>query len=66
MTDTAKKIRALCCGIIEMIDYDDLVTQLPSCNDCAKKDCPHRPKLGDTVRINCFDWEGKEEDDAMS
>ena len=26
---------------------------LPTCNECANKDCGYRPGWGDTVRYNC-------------
>lgn len=47
--------------IIDMLDYLENLKTLHDCNDCmAKKDCPHAPKLGEMVRINCFAWVGKE------
>ena len=34
-----------------------------SCNDCRRaKECEHRPAWGDPVRLNCFLWEGDEDD----
>ena len=33
------------------------ILALPNCNNCGKKDCQHKPLPGETVRINCFDWE---------
>lgn len=38
------------------IIYADTISKLHSCNDCGLRDCVHRPKLGDVVRINCFAW----------
>jgi len=33
--------------------FTDLINSLPSCNDCANRDCGFRPELGKTVRYNC-------------
>lgn len=34
------------------------ISGLPDCNTCAAhKNCPHAPKLGQWVRINCHLWE---------
>lgn len=30
------------------------ILSLPNCNTCGRKDCEHKPKLGETVRINCY------------
>lgn len=30
-----------------------------NCNDCERKNCEHRPRLGELVRANCFMWEKK-------
>ncbi len=42
---------------IDCIDYVEYIEQFHDCNDCGKRKCPHRPKMGEFVRINCFDWE---------
>jgi len=43
--------------------HSQRISQLPSCNDCAKKkDCNIQPPLGDWCRINCFNFERKERD----
>lgn len=34
------------------------IVKTPSCNNCNKKDCEHKPKPGETTRFNCFLWEG--------
>ena len=41
------------------IDIDILVKDIntKNCNTC-KRECEHRPRLGETVRANCFMWEG--------
>lgn len=41
------------------IDIDILVKDINTnnCNTC-KRECEHRPRLGETVRANCFMWEG--------
>ncbi|MCR5566007.1 MAG: hypothetical protein K6F61_04085 [Clostridiales bacterium] len=42
------------------IDRDILVKDINTnnCNTC-KRQCEHRPELGDVVRVNCFMWEGR-------
>lgn len=36
------------------------VSKLPSCNNCGVRvNCPHAPKLGAWVRINCHLWEAE-------
>lgn len=30
-----------------------------NCNTCERKNCEHRPQLGELVRANCFMWEKK-------
>ncbi len=42
------------------IDIDMLVKDINTnnCNTC-KRQCEHRPELGDVVRVNCFMWEGR-------
>lgn len=41
------------------IDIDILVKDIntKNCNTC-KRECEHRPRFGETVRANCFMWEG--------
>lgn len=34
------------------------ISNMPSCGNCIKKDCEHRPSPGGTTRFNCFLWEG--------
>lgn len=41
--------------------YDEIMS-LHDCNDCEKKDCQYKPKLGQMVRINCPLWEIGEEE----
>ncbi len=42
------------------IDRDILVKDINTnnCNTC-KRECEHRPIPGDVVRVNCFMWEGR-------
>lgn len=40
-------------AIDNLLAFTGLVGDLPSCNDCAFKSCPFKPKLGETVRYNC-------------
>lgn len=37
------------------------ITALPDCNTCKERDCQNRPKPGQMVRINCFDYVGEEQ-----
>lgn len=41
------------------LDYVEFMKGQHNCNDCGRKECEHRPKIGDPVRVNCFMWEGK-------
>ena len=36
-----------------------------NCNTCERKNCEHRPQLGELVRVNCFMWEKKGETDGQ-
>lgn len=42
------------------IDRDILAKDISfnNCNTC-KRNCEHKPRLGEPVRANCFMWEGK-------
>ncbi len=42
---------------MDCMDYVERLKQYHDCNDCGKRECPHRPMLGEMVRINCFAWE---------
>ena len=44
----------------DCITYTNKVTSFHDCNDCGKKDCKYRPKLGEMTRINCPLWESKQ------
>lgn len=48
--------------VADCISYYERTTDLPDCNTCGRRDCRYKPKLGETVRINCPLWEeeGKE------
>lgn len=39
--------------------YFKQVSSLNDCNNCKKRDCEYRPKLGENVRINCPLWKGE-------
>ena len=39
----------------------DVLTGLPSCQDCGRKDCKHKPLVGQWVRYNCYDWKPQKE-----
>lgn len=34
--------------------FIDLINSLPTCNECKFKTCAYRPKLGESVRYNCY------------
>ena len=38
--------------------HSDMISKLHDCNDCKDRDCTHRPRIGEMVRINCFAWKG--------
>lgn len=44
----------------QLIELYEQIKNCHDCNDCGKRKCPHRPKMGEFVRINCFDWESIE------
>lgn len=44
----------------QLIELYEQIKNCHDCNDCGNRNCPHRPKLGETVRINCFAWESIE------
>ena len=45
------------CRECEYKRYYDRVAGLDDCNTCGKsKECPHAPRIGDLVRINCPLW----------
>ena len=60
---TNEELKALCYKIIDLIDYAERIGKLPNCNTCSgQKYCTKAPKVGEMVRINCFAWEGKEQE----
>ena len=44
----------------DCIQYYIRVSAFHDCNDCGMKACQYRPKPGQTTRINCPLWTGKE------
>jgi hypothetical protein len=42
--------------IADCVGYYERIAPLPDCNTCGKRKCEYRPKLGETVRINCPLW----------
>lgn len=59
MTDY--EISKLLHHMADALQLADRVSKQHNCNDCGKKGtCEHMPKLGETARINCPLWEGKE------
>ena len=45
------------------LDYMEFMKSQHNCNDCGYKECEHRPKWGDPVRVNCFMWRAKDGSD---
>ena len=41
-------------SIDDMRRYYEHLVSLPNCNTCKRKNCEHKPKLGEDVRFNCF------------
>ena len=39
--------------------YYEEMTSKEDCNTCNKLACIYRPRLGDTVRVNCPLWRGR-------
>ena len=47
-----------------LMAYKELI-ELPDCNTCAiKKDCVHAPRAGQMVRINCFMYKRRRNENA--
>ena len=44
----------------ECIRYTHRVSSYNNCNNCRKKHCEYKPRVGENVRINCPLWEGIE------
>ena len=40
------------------------ITKLNNCNECARRDCTYRPKLGEMVRFNCPAFTEREDHDG--
>ena len=58
--DKGKKTMEYLYHAMDCVQYFHRISKLPNCNTCGKKDtCPHVPKPGESVRINCFDWKKK-------
>ena len=50
--------------VADCVMYYHRISQLNDCNNCGKKlNCEHLPEWGDNVRINCFAWESKQDDE---
>lgn len=41
-------------AIEELMAFTNQITAMNSCNDCFNIDCDHMPRLGESVRYNCF------------
>lgn len=50
-------IRSLLYGIIDRIEFCELMERTPNCNDCGRlRDCEIAPEYGGRVRYNCHLW----------
>lgn len=59
---TKQELKAACYRIIDLVDYVERIEKLGDCNTCiCKRNCPHAPKPGQMVRINCFSYVGEDE-----
>ena len=59
---TNVELKAMCYKIIDLVEYVEQMGRLGDCNTCmCQKNCTHVPKPGQSVRINCFAYVGKEE-----
>lgn len=60
MNKKDKKIVSALYRIIDLIKYADKISSLNNCNKCVVKNhCPHKPRVGEMARINCYAWEEK-------
>ena len=50
-------------SIDDMRRYYEHLVSLPNCNTCKRKNCEHKPKLGEDVRFNCFAYTDEEPKD---
>lgn len=55
---TVKEAASVLYQLADTVRAHERIMQLPDCNTCKRNDCKHRPKPGDMVRINCFDYTG--------
>lgn len=47
--------------IADKVRHSLEISKLNDCNNCKKRmNCPHVPKVGEWVRINCFEWEAED------
>ena len=46
----------------DALELANRISEMPSCNDCNRKDCEYKPKWGKPVRYNCPLWEGEKKD----
>ena len=46
----------MCQKVLEVFKFVRHMSNLPTCNDCKRKECRYKPKWGDTVRYNCPLW----------
>lgn len=44
--------------LLQCKSHSEAVSKMPNCNTCRlQRKCPHVPRIGELVRINCHLWE---------
>lgn len=46
---------------IKALQYVEFMSHQHSCNDCGWKTCKYKPKWGEPVRINCYQWRAEDQ-----
>ena len=80
MTDLERRINSCIDHINTAVDVDPWAQELAeqalrymlfmssqhNCNDCGAKDCGIRPEWGEAARVNCYKWEGQNDNTGSS
>lgn len=46
--------------LLQCRSHSEAVSKMPNCNTCRlQRKCPHVPRIGELVRINCHLWEAE-------
>lgn len=56
MDEDARDFARMLRYVADCIDYYDRVSSYDDCNNCKRKECEYKPRLGEMVRINCPLW----------